>query len=68
MSDQLLKFAFTGSRVRGELVRRDAAWRDMEVAISTGRAAHKMAEIIAAEGEHGGPLEEPGVLPEGGAG
>ena len=29
MSDQLLKFAFTGRRVRGELVRLDAAWRDM---------------------------------------
>ena len=29
MSDQLLKFAFAGRRVRGELVRLDAAWRDM---------------------------------------
>ena len=29
MPDRLLKFAFTGARVRGELVQLDAAWREM---------------------------------------
>jgi molecular chaperone Hsp33 len=29
MSDRLLKFAFTGAHVRGELVQLDAAWREM---------------------------------------
>ena len=29
MSDRLLKFAFTGARVRGELVQLDTAWREM---------------------------------------
>ena len=29
MSDRLLKFAFTGARVRGELVQLTGAWRDM---------------------------------------
>jgi molecular chaperone Hsp33 len=29
MSDQLLKFAFTGARVRGELVQLGTAWREM---------------------------------------
>ncbi len=29
MPDRLLKFSFTGARVRGELVQLDAAWREM---------------------------------------
>ena len=46
---------------------RDAARRSMEVAISSGKAAHKFEEIIAAQGGNPGVVDDPSVLPQAGA-
>jgi pyrimidine-nucleoside phosphorylase len=43
---------------------RDAAWRDMEVAISSGRAATVMRDIIDAQGGNGAVVDDPSVLPQ----
>jgi pyrimidine-nucleoside phosphorylase len=43
---------------------RDAAWRDMEVAISSGRAATMMRDIIDAQGGNGAVVDDPSVLPQ----
>ena len=43
---------------------REAAWRDMEVAISNGRAATLMRDIIDAQGGNGGVVDDPSVLPQ----
>ena len=45
----------------------DAARRAMEVAISSGKAAAKFEEIIAAQGGNPGVVEDPSVLPQAGA-
>ena len=45
----------------------DAARRSMEVAISSGRAARKFEEIIAAQGGNPGVVDDPSVLPQAGA-
>ena len=45
----------------------DAARRSMEVAISSGKAAAKFAEIIAAQGGNPGVVDDPSVLPQAGA-
>jgi pyrimidine-nucleoside phosphorylase len=42
----------------------DAARRAMEVALSSGRAAAKFQEIIAAQGGDPGVVDEPGRLPQ----
>ena len=42
----------------------DAARRSMEVAISSGRAAEKLQEIIAAQGGDPGVVDEPARLPQ----
>jgi pyrimidine-nucleoside phosphorylase len=54
-------------QVAGVAHSREAAWRDMEVAISTGRAADKMREIIDAQGGNGGVVDDPSVLPQASA-
>jgi len=46
---------------------RDAARRSMEVAISSGKAARKFEEIIAAQGGNPGVVDDPSVLPQAGA-
>jgi pyrimidine-nucleoside phosphorylase len=43
---------------------REAAWRDMEVAISSGRAATMMRDIIDAQGGNGAVVDDPSVLPQ----
>ena len=43
---------------------RDAARRAMEVAISSGRAARKIQEIIEAQGGNPGVVDDPAVLPQ----
>jgi pyrimidine-nucleoside phosphorylase len=45
----------------------DAARRAMEVAISSGKAAHKLEEIIDAQGGNPGVVEDPSALPQAGA-
>ena len=45
----------------------NAAWRDMEVAISSGRAAEKLREIIDAQGGNGSVVDDPSVLPQASA-
>jgi pyrimidine-nucleoside phosphorylase len=45
----------------------DAARRAMEVSISSGKAAHKLEEIIDAQGGNAGVVEDPSVLPQAGA-
>ncbi len=54
-------------QVAGAATSRDAAWRDMEVAISSGRAAEKMREIIDAQGGNGSVVDDPSVLPQASA-
>jgi pyrimidine-nucleoside phosphorylase len=54
-------------QIAGVAHSREAAWRDMEVAISTGRAADKMREIIDAQGGNGGVVDDPSVLPQASA-
>ncbi|HEU5183828.1 MAG TPA: thymidine phosphorylase [Gemmatimonadaceae bacterium] len=51
-------------QLAGVAASRDAAWRDMEVAISSGRAADKMREIIEAQGGNGSVVDDPAVLPQ----
>lgn len=51
-------------QLAGVAASRDAAWRDMEVAISSGRAADKMREIIEAQGGNGSVIDDPAVLPQ----
>jgi pyrimidine-nucleoside phosphorylase len=46
---------------------REAAWRDMEVAISSGRAADKMREVIEAQGGNGAVVDDPAILPQASA-
>jgi pyrimidine-nucleoside phosphorylase len=45
---------------------RDAARRQMEVAISSGRAAAKFQEIIEAQGGNPGVVDDPATLPQAG--
>jgi pyrimidine-nucleoside phosphorylase len=45
----------------------DAARRSMEVAISSGKAARKLEEIIDAQGGNPGVVDDPSVLPQAGA-
>jgi pyrimidine-nucleoside phosphorylase len=45
----------------------DEARRQMEIAISSGRAAEKLQEIIAAQGGNPGVVEDPAVLPQASA-
>jgi pyrimidine-nucleoside phosphorylase len=54
-------------QVAGVAHSREAAWRDMEVAISSGRAADKMREVIDAQGGNGGVVDDPSVLPQASA-
>jgi thymidine phosphorylase len=54
-------------QVAGIAHSREAAWREMEVAISTGRAAEKMREIIDAQGGNGSVVDDPAVLPQASA-
>ena len=54
-------------QVAGVAHSREAAWRDMEVAISSGRAAEKMREIIDAQGGNGSVVDDPSVLPQASA-
>ena len=51
-------------QIAGIAQSREAAWREMEVAISSGRAAEKMREIIDAQGGNGGVVDDPAVLPQ----
>ena len=54
-------------QVAGLAKSREAAWREMEVAISSGRAAEKMREIIEAQGGNGSVVDDPAVLPQASA-
>jgi pyrimidine-nucleoside phosphorylase len=54
-------------QIAGVATSREAAWRDMEVAISSGRAAEKMREIIDAQGGNGSVVDDPAVLPQASA-
>jgi pyrimidine-nucleoside phosphorylase len=54
-------------QVAGVAASREAAWREMEVAISSGRAAEKMREIIDAQGGNGSVMDDPAVLPQASA-
>jgi pyrimidine-nucleoside phosphorylase len=54
-------------QVAGVAPSRDAAWRAMEVAISSGRAVEKMREIIDAQGGNGSVVDDPAVLPQASA-
>jgi thymidine phosphorylase len=54
-------------QIAGLAKSRDAAWREMEVAISSGRAAEKMREIIEAQGGNASVIEDPAVLPQASA-
>jgi pyrimidine-nucleoside phosphorylase len=54
-------------QVAGVAPSREAAWREMEVAISSGRAAEKMREIIDAQGGNGSVMDDPAVLPQASA-
>ena len=54
-------------QVAGVAQSREAAWREMEVAISAGRAAEKMREIIDAQGGNGSVMDDPAVLPQASA-
>jgi pyrimidine-nucleoside phosphorylase len=54
-------------QVAGVAESREAAWREMEVAISSGRAAEKMREIIDAQGGNGSVIDDPAVLPQASA-
>ena len=45
----------------------DAARRSMEVAVSSGKAARKLEEIIEAQGGNPGVVDDPSVLPQAGA-
>ena len=51
-------------QIAGVAATRESAWRDMEVAISSGRAAEKMREIIDAQGGTGSVVDDPAVLPQ----
>ena len=51
-------------QLAGVAATREAAWRDMEVAISNGRAAEKMREIIEAQGGNDSVVDDPAVLPQ----
>ena len=51
-------------QLAGVAASREAAWRDMEVAISNGRAAEKMREIIEAQGGNDSVVDDPAVLPQ----
>jgi pyrimidine-nucleoside phosphorylase len=51
-------------QVAGVVQSREAAWREMEVAISNGRAAEKMREIIDAQGGNGSVVDDPAILPQ----
>ena len=46
---------------------RDAAWRMMEVAISSGRAAARFQEVIAAQGGNPAVVDDPSLLPQAAA-
>lgn len=48
----------------GAAASHDDAHRQMEVAISTGRAAEKFQEIIEAQGGNPGVVDDPSVLPQ----
>jgi pyrimidine-nucleoside phosphorylase len=48
----------------GAVATRDDAWRRMEVAISSGTAAEKFQEIIAAQGGDARVVEDPAQLPQ----
>jgi pyrimidine-nucleoside phosphorylase len=48
----------------GLATNRDAAHRAMEVAISSGKAAEKFQQIIAAQGGNPAVVEEPSLLPQ----
>jgi pyrimidine-nucleoside phosphorylase len=54
-------------QIAGVAGSREAAWRDMEVAISSGRAAEKMREVIDAQGGNGSVVDDPAVLPQASA-
>ena len=54
-------------QIAGVAASREEAWRDMEVAISSGRAAEKMREIIDAQGGNGSVVDDPSVLPQASA-
>ena len=54
-------------QIAGVATSREAAWRDLEVAISSGRAAEKMREIIDAQGGNGGVVDDPSILPQASA-
>jgi pyrimidine-nucleoside phosphorylase len=54
-------------QIAGLAKSRDAAWREMEVAISSGRAAEKMREIIESQGGNGSVVDDPAVLPQASA-
>jgi pyrimidine-nucleoside phosphorylase len=54
-------------QVAGVAQSREAAWREMEVAISAGRAAEKMREIIDAQGGNGSVMDDAAVLPQASA-
>jgi pyrimidine-nucleoside phosphorylase len=54
-------------QIAGVAASREAAWRDMEVAISSGRAAEKMRDIIDAQGGNGSVVDDPSVLPQASA-
>jgi pyrimidine-nucleoside phosphorylase len=43
---------------------RDAAWRAMEVAISSGKAADKFRQIVEAQGGDPGVVDDPAQLPQ----
>ena len=51
----------------GAAATHDAARRAMEVAISSGKAAHKFEQIIEAQGGNPGVVDDPSVLPQAGA-
>ena len=54
-------------QIAGVAASREEAWRNMEVAISSGRAAEKMREIIDAQGGNGSVVDDPSVLPQASA-
>ncbi len=51
----------------GASATRDEARRAMELAVSSGRAAEKFAEIIEAQGGNASVVEDPAVLPQAAA-
>jgi pyrimidine-nucleoside phosphorylase len=54
-------------QIAGVAKSRETAWREMEVAISSGRAAEKMREVIEAQGGNGSVVDDPAVLPQASA-